>query len=113
MSTGVTARNRDVIAFVGIFVAAPLALYGLMLPFHDYAGMPGLERLVNRDTLFVSTFITVVGFGAAIVPMAAWPSRVLRMVAAAVFLLALWNLVDVLSYYWWRSDLVFCHGGCS
>jgi hypothetical protein len=108
-----SGQDRDLAALIGVVVALPLALFGLLLPFHDYAGLPGLDRLVSSDSLLFSTIFTILAAGVAALPIAAWPRLVLRVVAAAVFILALWNLVDVLSYHWWWNDLVFCQGGCS
>lgn len=105
--------NRDLVAFIGIVVAVPLVLFGLFMPFHDYAGNPKLERLVSSDSLVFSTIFAILTACVAVTPVVAWPRLVLRAVAAAVFVVALWNLMNVLSYHWWRSDLVFCPGGCS
>jgi len=69
--------------------------------------------MCRADSLFVSTLFVIVASVPAVVAIAAWPSRALRWVAGGVFLLALRNLVNVLSYFWWRNDLVFCHGGCA
>jgi hypothetical protein len=113
VSLDAASKKRDLIAFIGIVVATPLALLGLALPIHDYAGLgPELERLVSGDMLFLSTIFTSVAAGVAVVPIAVWPRLALRVVAVVVLAVALWNLVDVLSYHWWRSDLVFCQGGC-
>lgn len=109
-----TLRARDIVAIVGVAISVPFALVGLLLPSHDYAGLgdPRMAQLVDRDTLLVSFLITAFAACVAALPLALWPRAVIRAVAACVLLLALWNLGRVLSYYWWRSELVFCHGGC-
>ena len=112
-SRATSEQDRDLAALIGVVVALPLALLGFLLPFHDYAGLPGLDRLVSSDSLLFSTIFTILAAGVAALPIAAWPRVVLRVAAAAVFVLALWNLIDVLSYHWWQNDLVVCHGGCS
>lgn len=114
MTTAPESR-RDLAAAAGLAVVLPLACFGLLLPFHEYEGVGSgtdLAALVDSESLTFATAVTVLTVLIAVLPVAVWPRFPLRVAALGVLLLALWNLVNSLSYYWWRSDLVFCHGGC-
>ncbi len=89
-------------------------MIGLVLPTHDYVGMGRqLETLVDADALLVAIVLVGATAGLAVaVLIVAWSRKGLRFVALALLLLSLWNVINSASYYLWRSDLVFCHGGC-
>jgi hypothetical protein len=106
-------ETRQRIAVVGLVVAVPLAVLGLVLPFHDYAGMgAALDDTVTSDSLLVSTLLVVPTAVVALIPVLARPRRLPLALALLVLGLAVFNLIRVVSYFWWRSDLVVCGGGC-
>ena len=77
-----------------ITIALLLAMFGLLLPFHDYAGSgsPVLDEAVSSDSLGASTFIAAVAVmvaGAAL--MVVWRNS-LRWLAVPVLAVAVVNL---------------------
>ena len=112
MSRDQSTRSREHTALLWLCLDVPGALVGLALPFHDYAGLGGpLEDSVSNDSLMLSAVATGLAALVAAIPVALWPPRWTRAFAVAVLALTLFNLLRVLSYYWWRGDLVVSSGG--
>lgn len=91
-----------------VFGALTLALLGLLLPTHDYAGMgdPILDRLVSRDALRFATIIAGSALTLSVISVALFRRRRLVWLGAFLALLSTVNLWRCVSYYWLHPDWI-------